>query len=169
MKIREERLFTARKSYKSNFPALVSKLFCTEKSARNFDLRNIPVEKSHSNIIFIPWPIQSQKDTKKATNIIQIFSGLTRGLCFHRKKYFPETPSGIFSHYWKLEHIFPGWLLHFHSYLERVFTFPWHPGYEVNTCHDLEFWEKSLAESHIPVVSANDFPQNLPMIFPKIC
>ena len=73
MKIREERLFTARKSYKSNFPALVSKLFCTEKSARNFDLRNIPVEKSHSNIIFIPWPIQSQKDTKRPPTLFKYF------------------------------------------------------------------------------------------------
>ena len=28
---------------------------------------------------------------------------------------------------------FPGWSLRFHSCLERVFSFPCHPGYEVNT------------------------------------
>ena len=59
---------------------------------------------------------------------------------------------------------FPGWPLHFHSCLERVFSFPWHSGYEVSTCHDFEFLGKLLAGDHgkitLPWPPANDFPQN---------
>ena len=36
----------------------------------------------------------------------------------------------------------PGLTITFPLLSGASFSFPWHPGYEVNTCHDLEFWEK---------------------------